>query len=142
MVMRRAMISFVFLAGCAANDPAAPPRAELREENAIEAHLYPTELVLDHQNEIGLSESQRTHIRDALQSTQRDIVEVELALRRDREELASALAPAEVDQARALPIAERVADGERELKLLHLRLLVSIKNELTPEQQAHLDRLR
>jgi hypothetical protein len=38
--------------------------------------------------------------------------------------------------------AARVADGERAIKLDHLRLLLRIKNHLTEDQHRTLDRLR
>jgi hypothetical protein len=47
-----------------------------------------------------------------------------------------------VDEERAMEAAARVADGERGIKLDHLRLLLRIKNHLTEAQQQTLDRLR
>ena len=114
----------------------APTRTE------IESHVYPAELVMDHQAAIGLSEEQRSAIRGELQETQRELVDAEFELRARRETLVRVLSRARVDEASAMEAATQVADGERAIKLAHMRLLIRIKNHLTEEQQRALDRLR
>jgi len=47
-----------------------------------------------------------------------------------------------VDLDRALDQLDNVLDTEKEIKQAHLEMLVRIKNLLTPDQQATLERLR
>jgi Spy/CpxP family protein refolding chaperone len=108
----------------------------------VESALYPTELVMDHQAALGLTDAQASAIREELQRTQRELVDAEWELRREREALASELAHPRVDEEAALAAAEQVIAREGAIKRLHLRLLVRIKNQLTAEQQARLDELR
>lgn len=128
-------------AGCASAEPAPGP-SEPQLAPAIEEELYPAALVLDHQAQLELDDAQVQAIRTELQSTQRELVDAELALRRDREELARVLAAERVDEASAMEAAARVVEQESAIKLSHLRLLVRIKNHLTPAQQQRLDALR
>lgn len=114
----------------------APTRTE------VESELYSTELVMDHQAAIGLTEEQRSAIRAELQETQRELVDAEIELRARREALVRVLSRPHVDETSAMEAASQVADGERAIKLAHMRLLIRIKNHLTEEQQRALDRLR
>lgn len=135
------VIVLAVLTGCAAQDrgaleEVAPAGAE------VESHLYSAELVMDHQAAIGLTDAQRAAIRAELQRSQAELVDAEIELRAHREALAGLVDGARVDEERAMEAAARVADGERGIKLDHLRLLLRIKNHLTEEQQQTLDRLR
>ncbi len=118
-------------------DPATEPRL-----GGVEAQLYPAALVLDHQAALALDDAQVQAIRGELQSAQRELVDLEVALRREREALAGALSGERVDEAGAMEIAARLVEREGAIKLLHLRLLVRIKNQLTPVQRRRLDELR
>lgn len=134
-------IVLLALSGCAERDRGAPdPVGPAGSE--VESHLYPAELVLDHQAAIGLSDAQRAAIRAELQRSQAELVDAEINLRAHREALAGLVEVPRVDEARAMGAAARVADGERAIKLDHLRLLLRIKNHLTEEQQRTLERLR
>lgn len=137
----RWVIVLAVLTGCAAQDHGAPE--EVAPAGAeVESHLYPAELVMDHQAAIGLTDAQRAAIRAELQRSQAELVDAEIELRAHRESLAGLVDGARVDEERAMEAAARVADGERGIKLDHLRLLLRIKNHLTEEQQQTLDRLR
>lgn len=142
----RWLLVAIVLTGCAQTSAPEeePPSLELTAptRTEVESQLYPTELVMDHQAAIGLSEEQRSAIRAELQETQRELVDAELELRARRETLVRVLSRARVDEASAMEAAIQVADGERAIKLAHMRLLVRIKNHLTEEQQRALDRLR
>lgn len=137
--MRFVLLSLL-LVGCASREAEAPQMTV--QTGDVQDHLYPAELVLDHQEAISLTEAQRESIRTSLQESQREIVDTEIELRARRETLSTLLAATTVDEAAALEAATRVADSERAIKLTHFRLLVRIKNQLTAEQQRTLDGLR
>ncbi len=122
-----------------------PPSPALPHTDAlgpIERRLYPPGLVMDHQNALALDEAQRAAILDEVRAAQRQLVELDANLRRDTESLGALLDAAPIDEPAALAAAERVAAWETQIKAVHLRMLVRIKNQLTPEQRASLDRLR
>ncbi len=136
----------VWSSACGRAEPASlppdpEPRIEARTGN-VEAELFPAELVMDHQAAIGLDDAQASAIRDELQRAQRELVDAEWELRREREALATLLARERVDEEAVLAAADRVFARETAIKRSHLRLLIRIKNRLSPEQQARLGRLR
>lgn len=110
--------------------------------SAVESHLFAAELVMDHQAALGLDAAQTTALRADVASAQAELVEAEWSLRRSREALAERLAIERVDETSAMAAAERVIEAENAIKRIHLRLLVRIKNRLTPTQQARLTELR
>lgn len=118
----------------AATAPSAPSAPD-----AIEHSLYPVELVLERQAALGLDEAQTTAIRSELQRAQTELVDMQWRLGTEKEALAKALAVPRPDEAAALAAAERLVRVEGEIKLAHLRLLVRVKSQLTPAQQATLD---
>jgi hypothetical protein len=110
--------------------------------SAVESHLFPAELVMDHQAALGLDAAQTTALRADVARAQAELVEAEWSLRRAREALAERLSSEHVDEASAMTAADRVIEAENTIKRIHLRLLVRIKNRLTPTQQARLTELR
>ena len=120
--------------------PEAPPRSA--DLGPIERHLYPPDLVLDHQQAIALDETQRSAILGEVRATQAELVELDANLRRDTEVLGELLDTHPIDETAALAASERVIGRESQIKTAHLRLLIRIKNQLTADQRASLDRLR
>jgi hypothetical protein len=110
--------------------------------SAVESHLFAAELVMDHQAALGLDGAQSSALRADVASAQAELVEAEWSLRRAREALAERLSTERVDEASAMAAAERVIEAENDIKRIHLRLLVRIKNRLTATQQARLTELR
>lgn len=141
----RALVVACLVLGCAAERergelPGSSPPAPT--PHGLEEHLYPAELVMDHQRALALDGEASDAIRAALQETQRELVDAEWELRREREVLAGLLAAERIDEDAALAAADAVAARESAIKRLHLRLLIRIKNQLTSEQRAVLDRAR
>lgn len=108
----------------------------------IEALVFPPELVMRHQQAIGLSDDQKQSLRDDMRKTQLTFTELQWDLQDAMEAFGKELGQPKVDEGRALELLGRVLDAEREIKRTQVGLLVRIKNALTPEQQARLDELR
>lgn len=105
-------------------------------------HLFPPELVMQHQRRLGLTAEQRTRITDAIKQLQAQVVDLQWQIQEEQQRLSEVLAAPSVDRAAALSQVERVLDVERRVKLAHIALLITIKNTLTPEQQTMLRELR
>ncbi len=101
--------------------------------------LYPPELIMRQQNEIGLEPEQREAITTAIRDMQGDVLEIEWQLEAEQQKLGELLAEDVVDEAAALAQAERMMDLEQQVKLSNLGLLIQIRNTLEPEQRALLD---
>jgi len=104
--------------------------------------LFPPELVMQHQGEINLQDSQRTALQQAIQQAQSKFVEVQWKLSAESEKLMRLLQAATVDESQLLEQVDRILALEREMKRAQMGLMAKIKNTLTPVQQAKLRELR
>ena len=134
--MKRLFITLLFLSISAfAQQP--PPN-----DDPIGRQLFPPEMVIGHQEELGLQEKQRTAIRSEVHKVQSRFVDLQWQLSEDTEKMASLLRSTPIDEAKVLEQADKVMAQEREVKKMQLSLLVRIRNLLTPEQIAKLQEIR
>lgn len=127
--------------------PCVPPIATRGQqapgpEDPLARFFYPPELVMANQNAIALSERQRSEIVDAIKDAQGRFVDLQFRMSAEVERLQRLLKNSSVDEASVLDQLDRVLSVEREVKRAQLGLMIRIKNELGPAQQATLDRLR
>ena len=115
--------------------PAAP------EDPLFEA-LFPPELIMQHRRAIDLTDEQRDAISRLIEQLQGRVVRLQWELLDEVQELTQIMSGTRVDLDRALDQLDTVLDTEKDIKQAHLEMLVRIKNILTAEQQATLDRLR
>ena len=111
-------------------------------DDPVSRQLFPPELIMANQEDLQLQEKQRATIRSEVVKLQGKVVDLQWQLSEDAEKLAAALRAAPVDEAKALALADKVMAQEREVKRLHLAMLIRIKNALTPEQTAKLHEIR
>ena len=134
--MKRLFITLLFLSISAfAQQP--PPN-----DDPIGRQLFPPEMVMGHQEELGLQEKQRAAIRSEVHKVQSRFVDLQWQLSEDTEKMASLLRSTPIDEARVLEQADKVMAQEREVKKMQLSMLVRIRNVLTPEQIAKLQEIR
>jgi Spy/CpxP family protein refolding chaperone len=100
--------------------------------------FFPPELVLMARDHIALTQEQQEAFRARVEKTQPRSDELRAKLERETAALAALVKQERVDEAALIAQLDKVLDAERELKHLHVGLLVAIKNLLTPEQQAKL----
>lgn len=123
--------------------PAAAPQArQQKPDDPFSKYLYPPELVFGHAEEIKLTDVQRNLIQTAVLAAQVKFLTLQMDLVKQTYAITAALSPAKVDSAKVLQQVDAVLTAEREVKRQQVALLVQIKNLLTPEQQAQLDKLR
>ena len=101
-------------------------------------NFFPPELVMQHQSEIGLQDSQRSALSSALQQAQGKFMDLQWKLSAEGEKMGRLLGGAQVDEAQVLEEVDRILALEREIKRAQISLMVRIKNTLTPAQQAKL----
>ena len=119
-------------AGEAQQQPQQPP------DDPLARVLFPPELVMQHQQDIGLRAEQRVTITKAIQDFQSKVVDLQWRMQDQSQRLATLLDKPAVDQAAALAQVDEVLGVEREVKRAHITLLIQIKNTLSAEQQAKL----
>jgi len=111
-------------------------------DDPLEAFFFPPELVMQHQNRIGLSAEQKATLREEVARAQQRFTSLQWNLQDAFERFAGTLDAPTLDEGRVLQGLEQVLDAEREVKRAQIRLLVSIKNLLDEDQQAELRRVR
>ena len=108
----------------------------------VAANIFPPELVMQHQQEIGLTDEQRTYIIAEIGNAQQKATDLQWKLQREMEALGAVLKADPVNEQSVLAQLDRVLASEREIKRAQLTLVTRIKNKLTPEQRAKLREIR
>lgn len=132
------LAALIAVASPARAQPAPPPAGP----DPIGDRLFAPDLIMSHQAELGLDDATRRAMVTEVQRFQVDAVKIQWNLKDAGEALAKLLASPAVDEAQALAQANKVMALEHDLKLAHLRLLIRLKNKLTPAQQQRLRALR
>jgi Spy/CpxP family protein refolding chaperone len=132
------LCAFLLFIGCVAGaqQPPQPPPDPLGES------LFPPELVMQHQQAIGLSEEQKNLIKAEVQKAQARFTELQWQLQSESETMVALVKGPRIDEQQALTQLDKILNLEREIKRTHFTLVVRIKNSLTPEQQARLREIK
>ena len=117
--------------------PGGPPH----QEDPLARFLFPPELVMHQQRAIGLKAEERAAITRAIQDFQTKVLDLQWQMQDETQRMAELLDRPVVDQAAALAQIDKVLVVEREVKRAHIGLLIQIKNQLSPDQQAKLTQL-
>jgi Spy/CpxP family protein refolding chaperone len=104
--------------------------------------VFPLQLVMEHQHEIGLRPAQADAIKRAINDAQQQLVDLEWRLNGETEALGKLLDADKVDEAAVVAKLEQVTAIEQQVKKTNFTLLVRVKNQLDPDQQAKLRALR
>lgn len=105
-------------------------------------HLFRPELVMRHQGALELTQEQKTAIAAAIKETQDRLAPLQWDLEAKSEAVAKLVEASKIDVDQTLAVAAQVIALEGQVKQEHLRLLLKIKNVLTPAQQEKLAQLR
>jgi len=101
-------------------------------------NLFPPELIMQHQQTLGLSEEQKNFLKAELRKLQTRLNELQWDLQEEVGKLSALVKQDQADEAQALIQLDKVLGLEREIKRAHIGLLIRIKNKLAPEQLAKL----
>ena len=133
------LVAVMFLGGAAA--PALAQELSVQEDPLF-APLFSPELIMQHRRAIDLTDEQRDAISRMIQDLQSRVVRFQWDLLDEIQQLTETMEATRVDLDRALDQLDEVLNTEKEIKQAHLDMLVRIKNLLSAEQQAVLERLR
>ncbi len=104
--------------------------------------IFPPEMVMQHQRELGLTDDQKTFMRGEINRTTTRFNELQWPLQDAMEALHETMKANSVNEQLALSQLDKVLDNEREMKRAQMELAIRIKNKLTPEQQMKLQSMR
>lgn len=141
------MKRFIMLALCSASlavplHAQAPQPQVPGQADPFARFLFPPELVMQHQGEIGLQDAQREALQTAIQEAQATMVKMQWALTAEAEKLTRLLDSSTLVEKDVLAQIDKILTIEREVKRAQVTLMVRIKNTLTPAQQAKLRDVR
>jgi Spy/CpxP family protein refolding chaperone len=139
--MSRALVMLVSLATAVPALAAAQESRPVADDPLFET-LYPPELIMRHRRAIDLTDEQRDAISRMIADLQGRVVALQWELLDEVQQLERITAGNRVDLDRSLDQLGDVLETEGRIKRAHLEMLVRIKNLLSPEQQATLDRVR
>src|SRR5438067_2285950 len=125
----------VFAIAAAAQQPTPQPQPPQPPDDPLARVLFPPELVMQHQQDIGIRPEQRAVITKAIQDFQTKVVDLQWRMQEQSQRLATLLEKPAVDQAAALAQVDEVLGVQREIKRAHITLLIQNKNTLSAEQQ-------
>lgn len=121
---------------------AGAARGQQPDQDPIGQSFFAPELVIQHQEAIGLNEEQKTYFKTEIRQAQLKFTELQWKLQDEMEKMVSLVKHPRVEEQEALAQLEKVLAAEREIKRAQVTLLVRIKNKLTPEQRAKLVEIR
>ena len=111
-------------------------------DDPLARFLFPPELVMAHQQEINLTDRQRSAIQEAMKEEQGKFIDMHLQMGEEVEKLLRIVQGTTVDEPKMLDQLDHVLGVEKEIKHAQLTLMIRIKNQLTEQQQTALAKLR
>ena len=117
-----------------------PPHSQ--PPDPLAGNLFPPELVMQYRRELGITDEQKTFIRDEAIKASTRFNQLQFQMQDEMEAMVTLMKGATVDEQKALAALDKVLNIEREVKRTQLGLSIRIKNKLTPDQQAKLQELQ
>jgi Spy/CpxP family protein refolding chaperone len=121
--------------------PRLPASMEPGKDGLFEKNFFPPELIMLHQDAIGLTPEQQTAIRAEMQKMVAQLTDLQWQGSAETEALATLISKERPDEKEVLTQLDKLLNIENQIKRLHTGLLIRIKNTLTAEQQAKLREL-
>jgi Spy/CpxP family protein refolding chaperone len=109
--------------------------ADSPTNDPVHALLFPPEVLIQHRQEIGLTDAQVKRIQALAKEAGPQAQERQTRVNAAMGRLVQLLSAEKVDEAAALKRLEEVLSAEKDVKRLHLRLMIQIRNELSPQQR-------
>jgi len=113
---------------------AAQPKADV-----FKGKLFPPNVILQHQDQLGLSKEQFTAIKAAVIDVQANVAEYEWDMREAYLGIMSALDESPVDEGKVMTLVNTVLLAENEVKKEQMTMLIRLRNLLTGEQVTYLE---
>jgi Spy/CpxP family protein refolding chaperone len=104
------------------------------KREALKMGLYPPDIIMRHQKRLGITEAQRSQITGAVKTFQSEVADLQWNMQSEQQLLRQSFAGYTINMEKSLAQAEKVLALEKQFKLAHFRLLITIKNALTEDQ--------
>jgi len=128
------VIALIFVMGSASVYAQKPGS----DKDVFKGKLFAPDVVLAHQDALGLTKAQFTAIRAAVVKVQSNVAEHEWDLRMAYQEVLRELDHSPVDSGRVLELVDTALAAENKVKKLQVAMLIELRNLLTDEQMDYL----
>ncbi len=108
------------------------------QKDVFKGKLFAPNIILEHQDEMGLSKEQFTAIRAAVVEVQSNVAEHEWDLREAYQKVLSDLDESPIDEDKVLENVDAALRAENQVKKMQVMMLIKLRNLLTDEQVAFL----
>ncbi len=108
------------------------------QKDVFKGKLFPPNIIMEHQDKLGLSKEQFTAIRAAVVEVQSNVAGYEWDLREAFQRVLSALDESPIDEDKVIESLEAALRAENEVKKRQVAMLVKLRNLLTDEQVEYL----
>ncbi len=112
------------------------------QDDPIGQQVFPPELIMSQSQKLHLDDKQRATIKNEVQRAQSKFFDLQWELKEASDAMVQLLQQTPTDETRVLEQADKVMGYEREIKKIHLSMLIRIKNSLTADQIAQLRQIR
>ena len=113
---------------------AARPDDDKSNREVMMMGLYPPDIIMRHQQRLGITDEQRRSISKAVREFQTQVAELQWTLQNEQQLMRQFFSGYHIKPDEALAQAERVLALESQFKQAHFKLLIATKNELTEKQ--------
>jgi Spy/CpxP family protein refolding chaperone len=115
--------------------PANHPASTVSSGNSIDTLLFPPDAVLRNREKLGLTDQQVEEIKSGLHEAGSKSEELQQRAALATGRLAELIAAGDVDEEAAVKLLDDLLAVEKDQKRLHLRVMIRVRNKLTPEQR-------
>lgn len=116
--------------------------AQPQAGDPIAESFFAPELVMQHQQAIGLTDEQKEFFKSEFRKAQTRFTEMQWQMQDEAEKMVALVKQESTSEQQVLAQLDKVLGLEREIKRLQVSLLIQIKNKLTPEQRTRLMELK
>lgn len=113
--------------------------AQGEKGDVFKGKLFPPNVILEHQAELGLSKQQFTAIKKAVVEVQSNVAEHEWDVREAYLSIMGELDKQPIDEDKALEYVGAALLAENQVKKQQMAMLIRLRNLLTDEQVAYLE---
>lgn len=108
------------------------------DPDPFNGRLFPPNIIMEHERDLNLSDSQKQEIRQLVISTQTEISEHQWDMREAYQDVMSELDKPTIDESAITEMLQVVLETENQVKLTQVAMLIRLRNLLTPDQLAAL----
>ncbi len=112
--------------------------AQGQDRDVFKGKLFPPNVILEHQDALGLTKEQFTAIRAAVVEVQGNVAEHEWDPREAYQRVMNDLDESPVDEDKVMENVGKALLAENEVKKLQVAMLIKLRNLLTDEQMEYL----